>query len=116
MISQVSENPVLPSHFNTLLPGKKRTSKLNNKKSNGLPLGKVVEDIGPLQNPGKREYSGEFVTLHPVEPERDVDELFLNSHGSDVKERIWTYMAYGPFPTRGDISLSALNKSLLNPT
>ena len=89
---------------------------MNNKKSNGLPLGKVVEDIGPLQNPGKREYPGEFVTLHPVEPERDVDELFLNSHGSDVKERIWTYMAYGPFPTRGDISLSALNKSLLNPT
>ena len=91
MISQVSENPVFPLHFNTLLPGKKRTSKLNNKKSNGLPLGKVVEDIGPLQNPGKREYSGEFVTLHPVEPERDVDELFLNSHGSDVKDRIWTY-------------------------
>jgi RimJ/RimL family protein N-acetyltransferase len=76
---------------------------LNNINSNGLPIGKVVEDIGPLQTPAKREYSGEFVTLQPVEPERDVDELFLNSHGSDVKERIWTYMAYGPFSTKDDM-------------
>jgi hypothetical protein len=72
---------------------------LNYINSNGLPIGKVVEDIGPLQTPAKREYLGEFVTLQPVEPERDVDELFLNSHGSDVKQRIWTYMAYGPFST-----------------
>lgn len=35
--------------------------------------------------------------MHPVEPEEDVDELFLNSHGSNAKKRIWTYMAYGPF-------------------
>jgi RimJ/RimL family protein N-acetyltransferase len=76
---------------------------LNNINSNGLPIGKVVEDIGPLQTPAKREYSGDFVTLQPVEPERDVDELFLNSHGSDVKERIWTYMAYGPFSTKDDM-------------
>jgi RimJ/RimL family protein N-acetyltransferase len=76
---------------------------LNSINSNGLPIGKVVEDIGPLQTPAKREYSGEFVTLQPVEPERDVDELFLNSHGSDVKERIWTYMAFGPFSTKDDM-------------
>jgi len=76
---------------------------LNNINSNGLPIGKVVEDIGPLQTPAKREYSGDFVTLQPVEPERDVDELFLNSHGSDVKQRIWTYMAYGPFSTKDDM-------------
>lgn len=76
---------------------------MDNEKSTGLPIGKVVENVGPIQTPAKKEYSGEFVTLHPVEPEKDVDELFLNSHGSEVKEQIWTYMAYGPFSTRDDM-------------
>ena len=76
---------------------------MDNKKSTGLPIGKVVENVGPIRMPAKKEYSGEFVTLHPVKPERDVDELFLNSHGGQVKEQIWTYMAYGPFPTRDDM-------------
>lgn len=80
---------------------------MDNKKSTGLPIGKVVEDVGPIQAPAKKKYSGEFVNLHPVEPERDVDELFLNSHGGEVKEAIWTYMAYGPFSTR-DVMLDWL--------
>lgn len=76
---------------------------MGNKKSIGLPIGKIVSDVGPVQAPAKKEISGEFVTLRPVEPERDVDELFLSSHGSEVMEQIWTYMAYGPFSTRDDM-------------
>ena len=76
---------------------------MDNKKQAGLPIGNVVKDVGPIKAPSNKEYSGEFVTLHPVEPENDVDELFLNSHGSEIKEQIWTYMAYGPFPTRDDM-------------
>jgi len=68
-----------------------------------LPTGEMVEDVGPIQAPALKEYSGEFVTLAPVEPERDVDELFLNAHGSETKEQIWTYMPYGPFSTRDDM-------------
>jgi RimJ/RimL family protein N-acetyltransferase len=64
---------------------------------NELPLGEIVEETSPSKIPATKVYSGEFVTLHPVEPESDVDELFLNSHGSNRNERIWTYMRYGPF-------------------
>lgn len=68
-----------------------------------LPIGKVVENVGQIQSPAKKEYSGESVTLAPVEPESDVDELFQNSHGSKTKEQVWTYMAYGPFSSRDDM-------------
>ena len=71
-------------------------NKVNNQESNEMPLSEIVEDTTPSQIPAKKVYSGEFVTLHPAEPESDVDELFLNSHGSDNK-RIWTYMPYGLF-------------------
>lgn len=76
---------------------------MDDQNSMGLPIGEVVEDVGTMKAPAKKEYSGEFVTLTPVDPERDVDELFLNSHGSETKEKIWTYMAYGPFSSRDDM-------------
>jgi len=71
--------------------------------SGKLPIGVIVENTEPAPIPTKKTYAGEFVKLHPVDPENDVDELFLNSHGSEVKERIWTYMAYGPFSKKGDM-------------
>jgi len=67
-----------------------------------MPIGKIVENTGPSQIPEKKVYSGEYVSLQPVEPEKDVDELFQNSHGSDSKEWIWTYMPYGPFSNKND--------------
>ena len=71
--------------------------------SGELPIGAIVENAKPAPIPTKKTYAGEFVKLHPVDPENDVDELFLNSHGSEVKERIWTYMAYGPFSKKDDM-------------
>jgi RimJ/RimL family protein N-acetyltransferase len=71
--------------------------------SGELPIGARVENTKPAPIPTKKTYAGEFVKLHPVDPENDVDELFLNSHGSEVKERIWTYMAYGPFSKKYDM-------------
>ena len=68
-----------------------------------LPIGATIENTKPAPIPTKKTYAGEFVKLHPVEPENDVDELFLNSHGSDEKERIWTYMAYGPFKKKDEM-------------
>ena len=65
--------------------------------SGKLPIGAIVKNTKPAPLPTRKTYVGEFVKLHPVDPEKDVDELFLNSHGSDMKERIWTYMPYGPF-------------------
>ena len=71
--------------------------------SGELPIGATVENAKPAPIPTKKKYAGEFVKLHPVDPENDVDELFFNSHGSEVKERIWTYMAYGPFSKKDDM-------------
>ena len=76
---------------------------VNNPESNEIPLGENVEDANPSQVPAKKIYSGEFVTLHPVDPESDVDELFLNSHGGDSNKRIWTYMPYGPFSQKNEM-------------
>jgi len=76
---------------------------MNAQKPSEFPLGEIVENINASPILPKKLYSGEFVALRPVEPENDVDELFLNSHGSHVKEQIWTYMAYGPFSKKEDM-------------
>ena len=67
------------------------------KPSGDLPLGEVVENTEPTQPPGRKLYEGRYVKLHPVDPQKDVADLYDNSHGSISKNRIWTYMAYGPF-------------------
>ena len=78
-------------------------NKVNNQGSSKTPIGKIVEDTRSAQIPEKKVYSGEYVSLQPVEPEKDVDELFQNSHGSDGKEWIWTYMPYGPFTNKNEM-------------
>ena len=62
-----------------------------------LPLGDVVEPSGEVGLPRRTDYAGQFITLSPVVPQADVDELYACTHGSVSKERVWTYMGYGPF-------------------
>ena len=62
-----------------------------------LPLGEWVKNSTPAQPPGRKLYEGTYVNLSPVDPARDVAGLYRNSHGSEEKTRLWTYMAYGPF-------------------
>ena len=47
--------------------------------------------------PRQTTYEGKFLVLSPVNPETDAEELYECSHGSGMKEQIWTYMSYGPF-------------------
>ena len=61
---------------------------MNTQESNELSLGEPIENLNSSPTPPNQVYSGEFVVLHPVEPEKDVDELYLNSHGSVAKEQI----------------------------
>ena len=63
-----------------------------------MPLGERVENTAPARLPGRKRYEGRFMELQPLDPKRDVVELYRNSHGGSLKNRIWTYMAYGPFP------------------
>lgn len=62
-----------------------------------LPRGELVENSTPAQPPGRKRYEGRYVDLSPVDPEKDVNELYRYSHGSEENIRLWTYMAYGPF-------------------
>ncbi len=61
-----------------------------------LPVGHIVEPIAHDAMPRRADYDGEFITLSPVSPEADAEELYECSHGSAMGEQIWTYMGYGP--------------------
>jgi len=68
-----------------------------------LPLGEVVADSAPAEAPERKPFAGRYVNLSPVDPEKDAAELYRNSHGSEEKTRLWTYMAYGPFANAADM-------------
>jgi len=72
--------------------------KIDPQLSEDLPLGELVENYEPSRPPDAKLYQGRYVELRPVDPRKDVADLYENSHGSNAKNRIWTYMAYGPFP------------------
>ena len=61
-----------------------------------LLVGDIVEPITHVAMPQRMDYRGEFITMSPVSPEADAQELFECSHGSEMREQIWTYMGYGP--------------------
>lgn len=50
--------------------------------------------------PDRKNYQGKYVKLSPVIPSEDVSSLFDGSHGTDIKEQLWTYMGYGPFKNK----------------
>ena len=62
-----------------------------------LPVGDAVEPIAHGGVPRRMDYIGEFVTLSPVNPQADVEQLFAGTQGSAAKEQVWTYLPYGPF-------------------
>lgn len=47
--------------------------------------------------PQRRVFEGQFVTLKPMEVERDAAPLFAVSHGTPDIEKLWNYLPYGPF-------------------
>lgn len=49
------------------------------------------------RSPEHIQLNGQFVTLKPLVPERDVDSLYSGSHGTPEKEAVWNYLFYGPF-------------------
>jgi len=61
------------------------------------PLGNPVSTPSPAARPGRRTLFGDIVSLRALAPEADVTELFACTHGSPDRERVWTYMFYGPF-------------------
>lgn len=66
-----------------------------------LPVGDIVEPSTQGGLPRRIDYVGRFITLSPVNPQADVEQLFAGTHGSALKEQVWTYMGYGPFESEG---------------
>jgi RimJ/RimL family protein N-acetyltransferase len=55
---------------------------------------------GDWARPGATGFEGEHVVISRLDPEADFGDLFELSHGSEERERLWTYLPYGPFPDR----------------
>ena len=70
-----------------------------------LQVGNIVQSVASVDLPQRTDYVGKFVTLFPVNPKTDVVELYECSHGSDIKEQIWTYMSYGPFDSKHSMQM-----------
>ena len=64
------------------------------------PVGETLADTSPSPPIRRADLIGEELTLRPLVADRDVDALHSVSHGSEARERVWTYMAYGPFESR----------------
>ena len=62
-----------------------------------LLVGNIIKSTVPIDLPQRTDYRGKYIRLSPVNPQTDVTELYECSHGSDIKEQLWTYMSYGPF-------------------
>ncbi|MCY4436641.1 MAG: GNAT family protein [Chloroflexi bacterium] len=70
-----------------------------------LPRGELVESVGEGGLPRRTDYVGQFITLAPVDPQADADELYACTHGTVTKEQVWTYMGYGPFESVGNMRM-----------
>lgn len=51
------------------------------------------------------ERRGRFVTLAPLEADRDVEDLYALAHATPADSWIWTYLPYGPFATQAAMHL-----------
>jgi hypothetical protein len=64
---------------------------------NVIPVGEAVSPAKSAAMLTRTGLAGKFVSLVPLDSGRDVQDLYEVSHGNEGKERLWTYMAYGPF-------------------
>ncbi|HZP19420.1 MAG TPA: GNAT family protein [Bauldia sp.] len=61
--------------------------------SGDAPLGPII-DTTPAERPGPVTLEGRFCRIEKLDPARHGDGLWHSFNGHD---RLWTYMAYGPF-------------------
>jgi RimJ/RimL family protein N-acetyltransferase len=64
------------------------------------PIGPSV-DAHPAKRPERVRLKGRWVTLTPLDAAEHAAALYSGSHG-DGRERVWTYLPYGPFRGLGE--------------
>jgi RimJ/RimL family protein N-acetyltransferase len=65
------------------------------------PVGTAVE-THHARRPERVTLDGRWVSLSPLDVERDAEALYEASNGDAERERLWTYLFNGPFASRGD--------------
>jgi RimJ/RimL family protein N-acetyltransferase len=74
------------------------------------PIGPLV-DAHPAKRPERVTLKGRWITLAPLDPSKHAEALYEGSNGDAERERVWTYLPYGPYRSLGafvaDIELKA---------
>ena len=78
-------------------------------KAEGLPVGEAVS-TSPASRPRRLCRSGQYVNLAPLSLARHGNSLWEHTH-SNGKERLWCYLAEGPFPDRASFDAYLLRKT-----
>src|SRR2546423_4873866 len=65
----------------------------------GQPIGVPLPDWAPPPWPPPQGLEGRYCRLEVLDPATHVDSLY-EANGPDADGGSWTYLAYGPFPTR----------------
>jgi RimJ/RimL family protein N-acetyltransferase len=78
--------------------------------SSSTPIGELV-DTSPAKRPQPVILEGRIVTLRPIQPDTDADDLYTGSHGPEV-EQLWRYMPEGPFPDRASFHANLSQKAV----
>ena len=60
--------------------------------------GEHLDRIPPGLWPARSSLEGRYVRLEPIDPRKHAEELWAASHTGRDDDRIWDYLAYGPFP------------------
>ncbi len=66
----------------------------------GQPIGDPVEWSG-AKRPDRTVMNGRFCRVEPIDIEKHSADLFA-AYSADKEDRIWTYLAYGPFKSAND--------------
>jgi RimJ/RimL family protein N-acetyltransferase len=65
--------------------------------SSVLPIGERVDPLIPAALPQRKPLTAVRFELRPLDPDRDVEDLYWVGNEGAGAEMLWTYMAYGPF-------------------
>ncbi len=67
----------------------------------GQPVGFPVDGWTARPEPPRSAMDGRWCRVEPIDPERHAAELH-EANTEDAEDRIWSYLAYGPFETLAD--------------
>ena len=64
----------------------------------GQPIGESLADWQPAQFPDYCRFEGRLSRIEPIDINRHAQDLF-HAYALDNRDKMWTYMTYGPFNT-----------------